>query len=73
MDRFLEEIVTKHKRGMDEVLYYLSWVFMIVCALLGFMFLQMLPYVITVVALTLAVRHSRVPKTWGAAYNENEH
>jgi len=38
-----------------------------------YQFLQMLPYVITVVALTLAVRHSRVPKTWGAAYNENEH
>jgi len=38
-----------------------------------YQFLQMLPYVITVVALTLAVKHSRVPKTWGAAYNENEH
>ncbi len=62
MDRFLEEVVTKHKRGMDEVLYYLSWVFMIVCALLGFMFLQMLPYgfdvptiVLTVVFIGLAV------------------
>ncbi|PKL28486.1 MAG: ABC transporter permease [Spirochaetae bacterium HGW-Spirochaetae-2] len=32
-------------------------------------FLQMLPYVITVVALTIMVKRSRVPKTWGAAYD----
>lgn len=32
-------------------------------------FLQMLPYVITVVALTVMVKKSRVPKTWGAAYD----
>ena len=44
MDRFLEEVVTKHKRGLDEVLYYLSWIVMIFCAVLGFAFLQSLPY-----------------------------
>lgn len=32
-------------------------------------FLQMLPYAITVVALTIMVKRSRVPKTWGAAYD----
>ena len=62
MDRFLEEIVTKHKRGLDEVLYYLSWVMMIFCALIGFMFLQSLPYgfnlptiIMTVIPIAIAV------------------
>ena len=32
-------------------------------------FLQMLPYVITVIALTIMVKRSRVPKTWGAAFD----
>lgn len=40
MDRFLEEVVTKHRRGLDEAMYYLSWVMMIICAVLGFMMLQ---------------------------------
>lgn len=44
MDRFLEEVVTKHRRGLDEAMYYLSWVMMIVCAILGFMMLQMVFY-----------------------------
>lgn len=44
MDRFLEEVVTKHHRGFDEAMYYLSWVMMIVCAILGFMMLQMVFY-----------------------------
>lgn len=44
MDRFLEEVVTKHRRGFDEVMYYLSWVMMIICAILGFMMLQMVFY-----------------------------
>ena len=44
MDRFLEEVVTKHKRGLDEVLYYLSWIVMIFCAknVLSFAFLLLL-------------------------------
>ncbi len=44
MDRFLEEIVRKNRRGMDEVLYYACWVLMLVCAVLGFMCLQMVLY-----------------------------
>ncbi len=41
MDRFLEEVVTKHKRGLDEVLYYGCWALMLVCAVLDFMCIQM--------------------------------
>lgn len=48
MDRFLEEVVTKHRRGLDEAMYYLSWVMMIVCAVLGFMMLQMVFYTFSV-------------------------
>ena len=44
MDRFLEEVVVKRDRRMDEVLYWVSLVVMGVCgliALLQFMMLQM--------------------------------
>lgn len=44
MDRFLEEVVKKHNRTMDEVLYFASWALMIVCAVLGFFCLQMVMY-----------------------------
>ena len=44
MDRFLEEVVKKHNRTMDEVLYFASWVLMIGCAVLGFFSLQMMMY-----------------------------
>jgi simple sugar transport system permease protein len=37
-----------------------------------YQFLQMLPYVITVFTLTIMVKHSRVPKTWGAAYDQRD-
>jgi len=37
-----------------------------------YQFLQMLPYLITVIALTIMVKHSRVPKTWGAAYDRRD-
>lgn len=37
-----------------------------------YQFLQMLPYIITVVALTIAVKHSRVPKTWGSSYDAKD-
>lgn len=42
MDRFLEESVSKHHRVAEEVLYYASWVVMIVSAILAFMYLTML-------------------------------
>ena len=37
-----------------------------------YQFLQMLPYVVTIVALTIMVKHSLVPKTWGAAYDPKD-
>ena len=48
MDRFLEEVVTKRNRFMEEVMYYLSWVMMIGCAVLGFMSLQVMMYAFSV-------------------------
>jgi ABC-type uncharacterized transport system permease subunit len=37
-----------------------------------YQFLQMLPYLATVIALTIMVKYSRVPKTWGAAYDQRD-
>ena len=34
--------------------------------------MQMLPYVITVIALTIMVKRSIVPKTWGAPYDPHD-
>ena len=41
-------------------------------SVIPYQFLQMLPYLITVVALTIMVKRSRVPKTWGAAYDPKD-
>ena len=37
-----------------------------------YQFLQMLPYIVTIVALTAMVKRSRVPKTWGSAYDPKD-
>ena len=37
-----------------------------------YQFLQMLPYIVTIVALAIMVKRSRVPKTWGAAYDPKD-
>lgn len=37
-----------------------------------YQFLQMLPYIVTVIALTIMVKRSRVPKTWGASYDPKD-
>ena len=42
-------------------------------SVIPYQFLQMLPYLITVVALTGMVKSSHVPKTWGAAYDQDSH
>lgn len=42
MDHFLEEVVVKHRRGMQEVLYIMANVLMVLMALLGMMMLPML-------------------------------
>lgn len=41
-------------------------------SLIPYQFLQMLPYLVTVIALTIMVKNSRVPKTWGAAYDQRD-
>ena len=40
MDHFMEEVVVKKNRLMQEMLYYLANIVMVVSALLGFMMLQ---------------------------------
>jgi len=42
MDRFMEEVVVKKQRGLNELAYALSMVVMIISALVGFTFLQTL-------------------------------
>lgn len=56
MDRFLEESVSKHHRVVDEVLYYVSWVVMIVSAILAFMYLNVMfnSFSVTLLVMTLA-------------------
>ena len=52
MDRFLEESVSKHHRAAEEVLYYASWVVMIVSAILAFMYLNVMFYSFSISMLT---------------------
>lgn len=42
MDRFLEEVVVKKQRGLNEAVYLLSLAVMVFLAIFGFMMLQML-------------------------------
>ena len=44
MDRFLEEVVVKRKRGLDEVLYFLAMGMMVISAIIAMMLLQLLFY-----------------------------
>ena len=44
MDRFLEEVVTKRQRVLDEILYYLALVVMVISAVGAMMFLQLIFY-----------------------------
>ncbi len=41
-------------------------------SIIPYQFLQMLPYIVTIFALTIMVKRSRVPKTWGAAYDSKD-
>lgn len=42
MDHFMEEVVVKHNRGLSGLLYVLANIVMVVSAILGFMYLQVL-------------------------------
>ena len=42
MDRFLEEVVSKHNRTFDEILYFASMALMIFCGVMGMLFFSSL-------------------------------
>ena len=48
MDRFLEEVVTKHQRVLDEIMYYLALIVMLASALGAMLFLQLVFYAFSV-------------------------
>lgn len=55
MDHFLEEIVIKRNRGLQEMLYYLSTLAMILFALFGFWMISNLFYQFSVIALAFVL------------------
>jgi len=55
MDRFLEEVVVKKQRGVNEALYMLSFVLMIFLAIFGFMMFQVLFMQFDLISLILTV------------------
>lgn len=42
MDHFMEEVVVRHKRGLNDLLYILANILMVITALLGVMSFQMM-------------------------------
>ena len=46
MDHFLEEVVVKHKKTLNEIAYYLSWVIIVVTGLVAVMNLWTVFYMI---------------------------
>lgn len=46
--------------------------FQTVGSVIPYQFLQMLPYIVTIAALTMMVKRSFVPKTWGSAYDPKD-
>lgn len=55
MDHFMEEIVVKKQKGLQDFMYYLSTVVMVVSALIGFSFLSTLLMAFSVEGLVLTV------------------
>lgn len=62
MDRFMEEVVVKKQRALDELLYMLAMVSMVIFGIVGFMSLQVLfmafsvpTLIVTLVSVGLAV------------------
>lgn len=43
-----------------------------ISSVIPYQFLQMLPYIVTIIALTIMVKRSLVPKTWGAPYDPKD-
>lgn len=55
MDHFMEEVVVKHKKGMQDVIYYLATITMVVAALFGFSMLSSLLYAFSISGLVIVV------------------
>ncbi|NLO86096.1 MAG: hypothetical protein GX096_11835 [Clostridiales bacterium] len=55
MDHFMEEVVVKQRRGLNEVLYMLSNVMMVVMALFGMMLISLLFGEFNVIVLVLTL------------------
>ena len=51
MDHFMEEVVVKHNRTFDDVLYVLAWIMLVIFGLFGLLMLQSLLYQFSVPAL----------------------
>ena len=51
MDHFMEEVVVKHNRTFDDILYVLSWIMLVIFGLFGLLMLQSLMYQFSVPAL----------------------
>ena len=48
MDRFLEEVVVKQKRLLEEIMYYLAMIMMVISAIIAVFALQLLFYAFSV-------------------------
>ena len=46
MDHFMEEVVVKHNRTFDDILYVLSWIMLVIFGLFGLLMLQTLLYAV---------------------------
>lgn len=55
MDHFLEEVVVKKRRGMQDLLYYLASITMVLLALVGFMMLSSLLQAFSIDALVITL------------------
>lgn len=55
MDRFLEEVVVKKQRGLNEAMYLLSLAVMVFLAIFGFMMLQVLFVQFDIISLVLTL------------------
>lgn len=55
MDRFLEEVVVKKQRGLNEAVYMLALAVMVFLAIFGFMMLQVLFVQFDVISLVLTI------------------
>lgn len=55
MDRFLEEVVVKKQRGLNEAVYMLSLAVMVFLAIFGFMMLQVLFVQFDVISLVITL------------------